>query len=91
MDRLIVNGLVERRESTQDRREVVIEVTTDGRRVVEDVTDRRRHAQEEIVARMALCHRQQMVAALLEFAAAADEPLVLGPPTAGGSATWLGW
>jgi DNA-binding MarR family transcriptional regulator len=86
VDRMIANGLVERRENQADRREVVIELTATGRRLVDDVTERRRRAIEDIVKRMPSARRRQMVEALLSFAAAADEPLVPGD-----AATSLGW
>lgn len=86
VDRMIAGGLVDRRENQEDRREVLIELTTRGRRVVDDVTDRRRHAIEEIVKRMPPPNRRQMIDALLVFAEAADEP-----PAPGDAATSLGW
>jgi DNA-binding MarR family transcriptional regulator len=86
VDRMIAGGLVDRRENRNDRREVVIELTARGRRLVDDVTDRRRRAIEEIVKRMSPARRGQMVAALLAFATAADEPLAPGD-----AATSLGW
>ena len=86
VDRMVANGLVDRRENQEDRREVLIELTPRGRQLVDDVTDRRRHAIEQIVRRMSPTHRRQMVDALLAFAAAADEPLAPGD-----AATSLGW
>ena len=86
VDKLIVGGLVERRENQQDRREVVIELTRRGRRLVDEVTARRKAAIEEIVAAMPVEHRRHFVDALLSFAEAADEPLASSD-----SATLLGW
>jgi DNA-binding MarR family transcriptional regulator len=86
VDRLIVAGLVERRENAEDRREVVIELTDRGRRIVDDVTERRRRAIAEIVRVMPTRQRTALVEALISFAAAADEPLAVSD-----SATRLGW
>jgi DNA-binding MarR family transcriptional regulator len=86
VDRLIAAGFVQRHENARDRREVVIDLTAAGRRLVETVTRRRRAAIEQIVRAMPADHREDLVEALIAFAAAADEPLV-----AAESATKLGW
>ncbi len=86
VDRLILAGLVDRRDNEHDRREVLIEVTAAGRALVEDVTDRRRAALAEIVAAMPDLGRPELVEALIAFAAAAGEPLVASVPAAP-----LGW
>lgn len=86
VDKLITSGLVQRRENQRDRREVVIELTDQGRYTVDEVTGRRRAAIKKIVSAMPRDSRRQMVDALLAFAAAADEPLVVSD-----SATLLGW
>ena len=86
VDRLMTVGLVDRRENPDDRREVIIELTERGRRLVDEVTARRRRAIEGIVRAMPVKQRAAMVEALLAFAQAADEPLVVGD-----SATLLGW
>jgi DNA-binding MarR family transcriptional regulator len=86
VERLKTVGLVDRRENPDDRREVIIELTDRGRRLVDEVTARRRHAIEAIVRAMPVGQRAAMIDALLAFAQAADEPLVVGD-----SATLLGW
>lgn len=86
VERLIGAGLVERSENTEDRREVVIELTQRGQRLVDDVTAKRRHAIEEIVQAMPSRQRAALVEALLAFADAADEPLAVHD-----QATRLGW
>jgi DNA-binding MarR family transcriptional regulator len=86
VERLKTAGLVDRRENPEDRREVIIELTERGRRLVDEVTARRRSAIEVIVLAMPAEQRTAMVDALLAFAEAADEPLVVGD-----SATLLGW
>jgi DNA-binding MarR family transcriptional regulator len=86
IERLIAGGLVERTENAQDRREVVIELTDRGRRLVDDVTERRRRAIDEIVRKMPTRQRAGLVEALMSFAEAAAEPVVISD-----SATRLGW
>lgn len=86
IDRMIANGLADRRENPEDRREVLIDLTARGRELVDDVTERRRQAIAEIVKVMSPTHRRQMVDALLAFARAADEPLAPGD-----AAATLGW
>ena len=86
VERLKTVGLVDRRENPDNRREVMIELTERGRRLVDEVTARRRHAIEGIVRAMPVEQRAAMVDALLAFAQAADEPIVVGD-----SATVMGW
>jgi DNA-binding MarR family transcriptional regulator len=86
VDRLIDAALVTRRENAQDRREVVIELTTRGRRVVDRVTERRRAAIREIVEQMPQRQSTRLLDALSAFAAAAEEPAATLD-----AATALGW
>lgn len=86
VDRLRTAGLVDRRENAEDRREVVLELTPSGERLVGDVTSRRRDAIEHVVRSMPPARRKGLVEALLAFAEAADEPIVVSE-----SATALGW
>lgn len=86
VDRLIAAGYVVRRENEQDRREVVIELTTHGRRLVGKVTRRRRASIERVVRAMPPGRRTSLVEALEAFADAADEPAL-----AADAATRLGW
>lgn len=86
VERLIAAGLVDRRENSEDRREVVIELTGRGQRLVDDVTARRRQSIEEIVRGMPRKHQHILVEALLAFAEAADEPIAIID-----NATQLGW
>lgn len=85
VDRLIAQDYAERRENETDRREVVIEASRAGRGLVAEVTRHRRTAIEQIVAKMPTEGRGELVAALVAFAEAADEPAVAD------SATLLGW
>lgn len=86
VDRLIVAGLVDRRENAQDRREVVIDLTADGRKLVRKVSRKRRTEIERIVRAMPPGRRRELVRALVAFAGAADEPAVVAE-----AATRLGW
>ncbi|MEU4295118.1 MarR family transcriptional regulator [Kribbella sp. NPDC026596] len=86
VDRLIAGGLVDRRENAQDRREVVIDLTSDGRSLVRKVTRKRRVEIERIVRGMPVGRRRELVRALVAFAGAADEPAVVAE-----AASRLGW
>lgn len=72
-DRLVDAGLLERRESTADRRNLALELSPKGRRLVESVMQRRRLAVTNVVARMPSRQRQDLVPALRAFADAAGE------------------
>ena len=74
-DRLIKAGLLDRRESNTDRRNVTLTLTTAGRKLVDTITRRRRAAIERILAKMAAPERELLAAALDRFADAAGEPV----------------
>ncbi|MBO1754378.1 MarR family transcriptional regulator [Allobranchiibius sp. CTAmp26] len=74
VDRLMHDGLVDRRENPQDRREVAITLTQHGSRLVDVVTSRRRVAIAQIVQDMQDTDRRALIAALEAFATAAGEP-----------------
>lgn len=87
-DRLTKAGLLDRRESEVDRRNIVLTLTPAGRRLVQKVTRQRRVAIEKVLRRMPATTREGLVGALAEFAAVAGEsddegPVVaaLWPPT----------
>ena len=86
VDRLVGDGLVDRRENPQDRREVSIALTRHGSRLVDAVTTRRRAAIARIVQDMPDSDRQALIAALEAFTIAAGEPSA-GPD----HAHRLGW
>lgn len=86
VDRLIAAGLVDRRENANDRREVVIDLTTEGRKLVRKVARKRQAEIERIVLGMPVGRRRELVRALTAFAEAADEPTTHPDP-----ATRLGW
>lgn len=87
-DRLIRAGLLDRRESAVDRRNVVLNLTPTGRRLVEKVNKRRRAAIERVLRKMSASDRRSLAEALAVFAAAAGESddvakllTVIWPPT----------
>ena len=73
--RLVSRGLVERRPSPLDRREVVIVLTAQGQGLVDEVMDRRRREIDAVVRRMEPDDRDRVVAALELFSQTIDEPL----------------
>jgi DNA-binding MarR family transcriptional regulator len=72
--RLVSRGLVERKPSALDRREVVIALTAAGQRLVDEVMDKRRRDIDAVVRRMSAEDRDRVIAALELFAEAADTP-----------------
>ena len=74
IDRLLVAGLVTRRENPDTRREVLLGLSPEGQRVVRRVTRRRRSELARVVKAMPAARRPQLLAALRAFAEAAGEP-----------------
>jgi DNA-binding MarR family transcriptional regulator len=72
-DRIVKKGLIARRESSSNRRQVELSLTTRGRRLVRSVTERRRREIAAIVARVPRSGRAAMVRALQTFGDAAGE------------------
>lgn len=72
-DKLIKEGLLDRRPSEVDRRNIVLTLTLPGRRLVEKVTRRRRTAIQRILQRMPATQRDALASALAAFADAAGE------------------
>ncbi|MGH9064870.1 MAG: MarR family winged helix-turn-helix transcriptional regulator [Acidimicrobiales bacterium] len=72
-DRLVRKGLVRRRASPSDRRQVRLAMTVAGRRLVDDVTERRRAEIARIVGAIPPPLQAQVVGALDAFATAAGE------------------
>ena len=70
--RLVSRGLVARKPSALDRREVVIELTVQGQGLVDEVMDKRRREIDSVVRRMTSDDRDRVVAALRLFSQAAD-------------------
>ncbi|MTD12681.1 MarR family transcriptional regulator [Nakamurella sp. YIM 132087] len=73
-DRLVAAGLVVRRDNQNDRRHLVLTVTSRGRAVVDAVTEARRQAVGDVLERLAPERRGAVVDALAEFARAGGEP-----------------
>lgn len=73
-DRLIKAGLLSRRESAHDRRNVTLTLTREGRRLVDKVTKHRRVATERVLRKLPAADRDGLVGALSAFATAAGEP-----------------
>ncbi|GAA2631822.1 MarR family transcriptional regulator [Actinomadura fulvescens] len=76
VDRLVAAGLVDRRTSPDNGREVQIRLTEAGRAVVDDVTARRRRELAAVVSRMPADQRHALVKALHAFNEAGGEPPV---------------
>lgn len=86
-DRLIKAGLLDRRDSPTDRRNLNLTLTKAGKALVDRVSAHRREAISAVLDRMTPEDRDSLAAALRRFAAAAGEPLdgdvltLLWPPT----------
>jgi DNA-binding MarR family transcriptional regulator len=83
VDRMESGGWVERIDSPDSRREVIIRLTALGRALVDEVTDLRRQEIASILSRMTEAERTALQSALSAFTEAAGEPtaeelLVLG-------------
>ena len=72
-DRLVRDGLVERRSKAGDRRAVEVAVTARGSRLVRRVTERRREEIATVVAGIPVSQRTALVGVLRAFAEAAGE------------------
>ena len=72
-DRLVSRGLVERDQSEQSRREVLVSLTGPGQELIRAVTARRRAEIESVMARLTERQRAAVAAAFRAFAEAAGE------------------
>lgn len=73
-DRLIQAGLLDRRESPVDRRNITLTLTPAGKRLVDKLTKRRRGEIERVLRTMSPAERSAVGAAMAAFASAAGEP-----------------
>ncbi|RWA18908.1 hypothetical protein MELE44368_04515 [Mycolicibacterium elephantis DSM 44368] len=73
-DRLIQAGLLDRRESAVDRRNITLTLTPAGKRLVDKLTKRRRGEIERVLRTMSPAERSAVGAAMAAFASAAGEP-----------------
>ena len=83
-DRLVEAGLLGRTESTLDRRNLMLELTSDGHALIDELIGHRRAAIATILERMPESRRRTLASAMLSFAQAAGE-------THSESAWKLGW
>lgn len=87
VERLVVAGLVDRRDVPTDRRNVSLTLTADGQTLVDSVFEHRRAAIERVVKRMPQTKRRALPDALESFADAAGEI----PDAAAGDMQWIHW
>jgi len=73
VERLVVAGLLDRRDDPTDRRNLVLELTAGGRELVDRVMDHRRVAIAAILDRMPPSRRRALVPVLRSFADAGGE------------------
>ena len=73
VDKLVVAGLLDRRDDPTDRRNLLLELSPEGRALVDRVMDERRVAIAGILERMPVSRRRALVPVLRAFAAAAGE------------------
>lgn len=81
-DRLTKAGLLDRRESEVDRRNITLTLSESGQRLVQKVTRQRRVAIERVLSNMPASARGKLADALASFAMAAGEATGDGPVVA---------
>jgi DNA-binding MarR family transcriptional regulator len=81
-DRLTKAGLLDRRESEVDRRNITLTLTASGQGLVQQVTRQRRVAIERVLGNMPASARGRLADALARFAMAAGEATGDGPVVA---------
>lgn len=74
IDRMVEGGWVERRESPESRREILVDLSTQGRRLVDQVTDRRRRQVAAVLTSLTPDEQRQIIEALELFSTASGEP-----------------
>jgi DNA-binding MarR family transcriptional regulator len=72
-DRLVLAGLLHRRDSPADRRHVELTITHRGAALVSAVADHQRHLVHQVLAAMPLRQRAHLTAALTSFTLAAQQ------------------
>jgi DNA-binding MarR family transcriptional regulator len=73
VERLVVAGLVDRRDDPADRRNLVLGLTVAGQRLLDEVMEHRRRAVTEILGRMPAARRRALVPVMRAFAQAGGE------------------
>jgi DNA-binding MarR family transcriptional regulator len=74
MDRMVDSGWVERKESPESRREVLIDLTPHGAQLVAHVTERRRRQMAAILSSLSGEQQRAIIDAFEMFSSAAGEP-----------------
>lgn len=74
VDKLIKQGLLDRRDAPEDRRKLALTLTPSGAALVQTVTDHRRDAIAAVLKKLSASQRDDLAAAFDTFAAAAGEP-----------------
>ncbi len=82
-DRLVTAGLLDRRDSPADRRNVSLDLTSAGRDLVASMVAHRRAVITEVLERLPPARRGDVEAVMRSFADAADEGAVAGAWTMG--------
>ncbi len=72
-DKLVTSGLLHRSDNPDDRRNLVLELTTAGRGLVDTMNRGRRAAIKDVLARMTSSRRRGLAPKLYSFAEAAGE------------------
>jgi DNA-binding MarR family transcriptional regulator len=72
-DRLVLAGLLDRRDNPADRRNLLLDLTGAGRALVDQVMEHRRTAITDVLDRMPAVERAALVPVLRSFAVAAGE------------------
>lgn len=83
-DRLVAAGLLRRRESSVDRRNLVLGLTGDGQQLVDAMVQHRRRAIAGVLEQVSPARRRALAAAMRTFGLAAGE-------VPAGNAWKLGW
>jgi DNA-binding MarR family transcriptional regulator len=72
-DALVRMGLLDRSEDPQDRRRLVLGLSTDGKELVDSLLGSRRRAIAEVLTGLPADRRSRIAAAMREFAEAVDD------------------
>jgi len=90
-DRLVRNGLLDRREDPNDRRSVVLTLTREGRRLLDRIMTKRRAVLTQVMGRMSVSDQEQMSTAMKAFTDAADQLTRDGELLSDGDGHLLRW